>query len=80
MRIVRRCAGGVGGVLHLVTKRQVRTGLMHNSGAFNQAALVCPQRRPNSRMAFSFKIKGMTFSLNPASAKSAIQRSGVISG
>ena len=39
-----------------------------------------PQTNPNNRFAFSFKIKGLTLSLNPASSKSFIQRSGVISG
>ena len=34
----------------------------------------------NNRTAFSFRISGLTSSLNPASAKSFIHRSGVISG
>jgi hypothetical protein len=35
---------------------------------------------PSSRTALSFRISGLTRSLKPASSKSFIQRSGVISG
>jgi hypothetical protein len=38
------------------------------------------QARRSRRLAFSFRISGCTSGLKPASAKSFIQRSGVISG
>jgi hypothetical protein len=41
-------------------------------------ATCCPN--PSSRIALPFRMPGLTRSLKPASSKSAIQRSGVISG
>ncbi len=38
------------------------------------------QRKPSKRMAFCFRIRGMTSGRKPATWKSCIQRSGVIKG
>lgn len=38
------------------------------------------QRKPSKRMAFCFRISGMTSGRKPATWKSCIQRSGVIKG
>jgi hypothetical protein len=44
------------------------------------ASVRVDQEKPSNRLAFSFRISGLTLSLKPASSKSFIQRSGVIKG
>ena len=61
---------------HLIQHARRPRGAVVHLGA----ALLLVQPSPSSRTALSFRISGLTSGLKPASSKSFIQRSGVISG